>query len=72
MDNLDEVVMPDAGPNVAVPGEPGDNAPDSDDNMEEEDDPAQAELKLALLWVGFMEALASWRARYTQGIRFLH
>ena len=55
MDNLDEMVIHDAGPNVAVPGEPADNAPDSDDDMVEANDPGKVELVVALLWIGFTE-----------------
>jgi hypothetical protein len=57
LDNHDEMVIHDAGPNVAVPGEPADNAPDSDNDMVEANNPGKVELVVALLWIGFTDDL---------------
>ena len=49
MDSLDEMVIHDAGPNVAVSGESANNAPDSDDNMVEANNPGKVDPVVALL-----------------------
>jgi hypothetical protein len=52
-----EIVLHNAGPNVAVPEEAGDIEPEDNDDMEMEDNPGREELELALLWIGFVEPL---------------
>lgn len=53
----DEIIAHNAGPNAAVPENPGDNMSDEDDDMDQDNDPGRDELELALLWIGYTDPL---------------